>query len=215
MELRVRPATGRVDGRTLNAEQRLAGWQTVVGMEGPPGDTPSNLGYDLTGQSHTVCSSDPRTTLTDDPRPPLPPPIMRLINSRFYRNAHRWLFRWSGGRLGAHINRMDTLLLTTTGRKSGREHTVPLLCLPDGDALVVVASNGGSGSHPSWWYNLQAHPEVSVTTRDGIRPMGGRSATAAEEARMWPRLTDTNEMYGYYPHVTERTIPLVYLEPRE
>lgn len=153
--------------------------------------------------------------MTVDTRPPLPRPIMRFINSRFYRNAHRGLFRWSGGRLGARVNRMETLLLTTTGRKSGREHTVPLLCLPDGEALVVVASNGGSGSHPSWWYNLQAHPEVSVTIRGGVRRMKGRSATAEEQARMWPRLTETNELYGYYPHVTQRTIPLVYLETSE
>lgn len=153
--------------------------------------------------------------MTADTRPPLPRPILRLINTRAYRNAHRRLFRWSGGRLGARINRMDTLLLTTTGRKSGREHTVPLLCLPDGDALVVVASNGGSESHPSWWYNLRAHPEVSVTTRSHARPMWGRAASPEEEARMWPRLAETNDLYGYYPHVTERAIPLVYLEPRE
>lgn len=153
--------------------------------------------------------------MTADIHPPLPRPVMRLINSRAYRTAHRWLFRWSGGRLGARINSMETLLLTTRGRKSGRQHTVPLLCLPDGDALVVVASNGGAGSHPSWWHNLQAHPEVAVETRAGIQQMKARPATAPEQARMWPHLTETNELYAYYPHVTERTIPLVYLEPLE
>ncbi|MFP3915982.1 MAG: nitroreductase/quinone reductase family protein [Actinomycetota bacterium] len=153
--------------------------------------------------------------MTAHTRPPLPRPVMRLINTRLYRNVHRWLFSRSGGRLGARINRMDTLLLTTTGRRSGRAHTVPLLSLPDGDALVVVASNGGSGSHPSWWHNLSAHPEVSVTTRDGTRPMRGRPASPEERARMWPRLAETNELYGYYPRVTQRAIPLVYLEPEQ
>lgn len=151
--------------------------------------------------------------MTADIRPPLPRPIMRLINTKLYRNAHRRVFRLTRGRWGGRINGMETLLLTTVGRRTGREHAVPLLCLRDGAALVVVASNGGSGSHPSWWHNIQVHPRVKVTTRAGMWPMQARPATASEQRRMWPRLTTINELYAYYPKTTERDIPLVYLEP--
>lgn len=153
--------------------------------------------------------------MTTEVKAPLPRPIMRLIGTKFYRNTHRAVFRLSGGRVAGRINSMPTILLTTTGRRTGEPRTVPLLYLEDEGALVIVASNSGEQSHPDWWFNIQSDPRVVVTLRDGERPMIARPATEDESRRMWPLLSSTNPVYAYYPQVVDRQIPLVYLEPAE
>lgn len=151
--------------------------------------------------------------MTTAEKAPLPKPILKMISTKGYRNLHRMLFRLSKGRIAGRINGMETILLTTTGRKSGMPRTVPLLFLEDGASMVIVASNSGGRTHPDWWFNIQSTPLVTVTTRRGDASMTARPATPEESTRMWPRLAATNVMYEYYPKVTEREIPLVYLDP--
>src|SRR5437764_13649815 len=75
---------------------------------------------------------------------------------------HTVLYRSSNGVIGGRIVQSPVLLLTVTGRRSGKQRTVPLLYLMDGRDVVLVASNGGAASHPTWWLNLQAAPEAWI-----------------------------------------------------
>src|SRR5262249_50410811 len=90
------------------------------------------------------------------------PIVARL--ARLATAAHVALYRLSGGAIGGRAQHMPVLLLTTTGRKSGKEHTTPLVYLADGDDYVVIASNGGQAKLPNWWLNIrearQAHVEL-------------------------------------------------------
>src|SRR5262245_35732284 len=71
-------------------------------------------------------------------------------------------FRTNDGRVGGYFEGATLLLLHTVGAKSGREHVTPLVYLPDGDRYVVIASKGGAPTNPDWYYNLLAHPDVTV-----------------------------------------------------
>src|SRR5262245_62487452 len=76
--------------------------------------------------------------------------------------VHSAIYRLSGGRVGGRLSGMPMLLLTTRGRRSGRERTLPLLYVADEKGWVVVASNAGDDRHPAWWLNLRARPEARV-----------------------------------------------------
>ena len=94
---------------------------------------------------------------------------MRAV-SRF----HTAVYRASGGRVAGEAGNLPVLLLTTTGRRTGKQRTAPLLFVRDGDDLVVVASNGGMDWFPAWWLNLQHHSaaviEIGRERRDLTRP---------------------------------------------
>jgi deazaflavin-dependent oxidoreductase (nitroreductase family) len=128
--------------------------------------------------------------------------------------VHQAVKKLSGGRLGSGVANMPVVELTTTGRKSGRPHTV-LLTSPvrDGDAIVVVASRGGDDRHPAWFLNLRDNPSVEVAVgREPKRPMRARVADADQRARLWPQVVAKYKNYGNYQANTEREIPLVLLE---
>jgi deazaflavin-dependent oxidoreductase (nitroreductase family) len=128
--------------------------------------------------------------------------------------ANVWAYRLSGGRLGGRFwGGAPVLLLTTVGRRSGASRTAPLLYLPDGENLVVVASKGGMSHHPLWYKNLEANPRVEVEVGSERRTMVSRRATAAEKAALWPRLVAMYPEYESYQARTERDIPVVILSP--
>ena len=126
------------------------------------------------------------------------------------------MLKISGGRLGWDVANMPVLELTTTGRKSGRPHTVVLTSpVRDGDAIVVVASRGGDNHHPAWFLNLRDNPDVDVAMeREPKRPMRARIADPDDRARLWPQVVARYKGYGDYQTRTDRQIPLVLLEPR-
>jgi deazaflavin-dependent oxidoreductase (nitroreductase family) len=125
--------------------------------------------------------------------------------------AHSFLYRSSNGRLGGTIANSPVLLLTTTGRRSGKQRTVPLLYLQDGRNVVLVASNGGAVRHPNWWLNLQTTGEAWVQI-DGIRrQVKAEQASEAEKRRLWPLLTAMYPGYKRYQEITDRDIPVVIL----
>jgi deazaflavin-dependent oxidoreductase (nitroreductase family) len=126
---------------------------------------------------------------------------------------HRAIYQASGGRLGTRALGCPVVLVTTTGRRSGRPRTVPIFGFPEGNAVVLVASNGGSDQHPAWFLNLQANPEAEVQLGRERRQMRARTATAAERDRLWPRVVGYYRGYDVYRQRTERSIPLVFLEP--
>jgi deazaflavin-dependent oxidoreductase (nitroreductase family) len=146
---------------------------------------------------------------------------VKPVVERVRRSLIRWLGRLHAtlyrGLRGAAVGRMgnvEFLLLTTQGRRSGKARTVPLLFLRDGSAIVVVASNGGSPDHPSWYLNLRASPGVELQVRGTRINAVARTASDVERARYWPQLVEVYGAYARYQAKAGRTIPVVVLEPR-
>jgi deazaflavin-dependent oxidoreductase (nitroreductase family) len=127
---------------------------------------------------------------------------------------HTALYRGSGGRVGRGFQGMQVLLLTTTGRRSGKARTTPLLYLREGEAIVVVGSNGGSDYTPAWWLNLQSDPHAEVEIGRARTPVTARQASPEECVRLWARFTSGYPGYAKYANRTAREIPVVLLEPR-
>ena len=105
------------------------------------------------------------------------------------------------------------LLLTTTGRKTGQNHTVPLLYLTDDERLVVIASYGGRGYYPAWYLNLSDDPVVTVQLPGRTLEMVARAANPDERQQWWPRIVEAYDGYRVYQSRTEREIPVVLLQP--
>lgn len=120
-------------------------------------------------------------------------------------------------RIGAGWKKpVPTLLLEHVGRKSGKTFVTPLLYLQDGADIVVVASQGGLPKNPQWYANLAAHPDTRISLKgEKNRPVRARTATPDEREALWPRLVDLYADFAKYAKWTERTIPVVVLEPRE
>ena len=135
---------------------------------------------------------------------------MRLV--LIAKTVHGALYRLTGGRVGARVAGLPVLLLTTTGRKSGKPRTVPLSYLAHGDALVLVGSKGGAPRHPAWYLNLEANPEVDVQIGREHRRLRARRAAAEEAERLWPAVLERSPGYAKYRAKTSREIPLVLLE---
>ena len=134
---------------------------------------------------------------------------------RWMSALNTWIYRASGGRLGAKFLRgAPVFLLVTRGRRSGEPRTAPLLYLRDGENFVVVASKGGMSHHPLWYLNLEADPDCEVELGRDRLPMRARRASAAEKAALWPRLVAMYPDYADYQARTERDIPVVILTPR-
>lgn len=128
---------------------------------------------------------------------------------------HRTVYRLTRGRVGKRTAQGPVILLTHTGRKSGKRYTTPLLSMPDGDGWVVVASNGGRPEHPAWFHNVKANPDVEV--QDGRRTITAVATVASPERRaeLWPRLHEQYEGWAHYQTLTDREIPVVELRPVE
>lgn len=128
--------------------------------------------------------------------------------------VHRGILRASGWRLGTRFPGGGRIgLLTTTGRKSGKRRSVALLYLPDGDRVVLVASQGGSVRDPLWYQNLVAQPEVEFEAEGAARKYRARRLSAEEKAAYWPRLCAMYGEYESYQRRTDRDIPVVLLSP--
>lgn len=132
---------------------------------------------------------------------------------RVFTSLHSVLYRLSGGAIGGRFRKSPVLLLKTVGRKTGKERTTPLLYLKDGDTFVLVASNGGAPTHPTWWLNLQAHPDAEVEVGRQHIKVRTRAATAEERQRLWPLLVAMYADYAVYQQKTSREIPVVLLSP--
>jgi deazaflavin-dependent oxidoreductase (nitroreductase family) len=127
--------------------------------------------------------------------------------------SHRAMYKLSGGRLGNKARGLPTLLLTTTGRKSGQRHTVPLPFLPDGARMIVVASFAGGPKHPAWYLNLRDDPDVTVQYKGATQPARAETATGEQRDLLWKRIADEAPWYVDYQGRTEREIPVVVLSP--
>ncbi|MCU1589725.1 MAG: hypothetical protein JWP11_981 [Frankiales bacterium] len=115
--------------------------------------------------------------------------------------------RLSGGRFTVTSLIVPTLLLTTTGAKTGQQRTTPLATMPDGDDVwYVVGSNFGTAKHPAWTANLLETPRASVTYAGRATPVDAHLLTDAEKAEVWPRLTKVWPTYDTYVAKTDRNL---------
>jgi len=130
-----------------------------------------------------------------------------------FGQEHVRRYRETGGEVG-HIWKEGStvLLLTTTGRRTGKPGTTPLIYARDGDRYVIVASQGGAPAHPGWYKNLAKDPEVEVQVRDDVFHARARTAEGAERDRLWALANEIWPHYDEYARRTEREIPVVVLE---
>ncbi|HEX8375166.1 MAG TPA: nitroreductase family deazaflavin-dependent oxidoreductase [Geminicoccaceae bacterium] len=138
-----------------------------------------------------------------------PGPLTQRALALFVR-SHVALYRVSGGRLFGTLGGAPLLLLTTTGRRSGKERTVPLIYVPGPDP-ILVASNGGAKRHPLWYLNAKANPAVDVQIgRDRFRALV-EVVEGAEREAAWSRAVAIYPPYGSYQAGTNRELPVVAL----
>ena len=129
--------------------------------------------------------------------------------------GHAAVYRATNGLIGGSVPGLPALLLLDhVGAQSGKLRTTPLVYMPDGDDLLVVASKGGHPQNPSWFYNLRANPDTEVQIGRRRVRVRAREATAAERDRLWPEAAEYNPAWGRYRKRTRREIPLVLLKPR-
>jgi deazaflavin-dependent oxidoreductase (nitroreductase family) len=119
----------------------------------------------------------------------------------------------SDGEKGHHWRGVNTLLLTTKGRKSGKLRRTALIYGRDGDRYVVVASKGGAKNHPEWYLNLAESPEVEVQVGAEKFKARAHAATPEEKPKLWRLMTSIWPDYDRYQERTKREIPVVVLEP--
>jgi deazaflavin-dependent oxidoreductase (nitroreductase family) len=124
------------------------------------------------------------------------------------------LYRLSGGRLGARVNRAPVLLLTTTGRRSGQKRTAPVVYLKDGERLVVINTNAGNAKVPAWSLNLAADPEAEVEIGRRTIPVLARVAEGEERADLWRRHNEQYSGFDEYDSELDREPKVIVLERR-
>jgi deazaflavin-dependent oxidoreductase (nitroreductase family) len=122
-------------------------------------------------------------------------------------------YRETDGEVGYLWSGVPSLLLTTTGRRSGESRTSALIFARDGDDYLVVASMGGAPKHPSWYLNITANPAAEIQVKAEHIPVTAHTASAEEKPRLWQIVTEVWPNYDVYQTRTEREIPVVVLSP--
>ena len=129
-----------------------------------------------------------------------------------FGDEHVRRYRETGGEVGHDWMGTQTLLLTTTGRQSGKERTTPLIYGRAGDDYLIVASKGGADQPPAWYVNLREHPDVEIQVWGERFPARARTATADEKPPLWHEMVGHWPAYADYQRKTDRDIPVVVLE---
>ena len=124
-------------------------------------------------------------------------------------------FRANRGKSGGPMEGRPLLLLTTTGAKSGQLRTTPMMYIPDGDHLLVIASNAGAPVHPDWYRNLVAYPEVTVEVGNEIFEAITIVTEGPERQRLWTRVVELYPFFADHQAKVTRQIPVIVLERRE
>jgi deazaflavin-dependent oxidoreductase (nitroreductase family) len=136
------------------------------------------------------------------------PPDTALLGDEHIRR-----YEETHGEVGYLWNGATCLVLTTKGRKTGQDRKFALIFARDGDDCIVVASKGGAPSHPGWYLNLEANPEVTVQVAHRTFKAVARTAIGQERERLWDLVNRQWPNYAVYATHTEREIPVVVLHP--
>lgn len=123
-------------------------------------------------------------------------------------------FRTNDGKVGGHFEGSDLLLLHTTGAKSGLPRINPLMTMEDDGRHVVIASKGGAPSHPDWYYNLKANPDVHVEVGTDEFDAKAVEAEEPERSRLYEEMASRYGFFTEYAEKAGRVIPVIVLEPK-
>jgi len=135
------------------------------------------------------------------------------LDLSLFGDEHVQRYLETGGEVGHEWNGVPTLVLTTTGRTSGATRRHAMIYGRDGDAYLIIASQGGAPTHPNWYLNLVAEPNVRIQVGADDMAAVARTAEGEEKERLWKVMTATWPSFDVYQSRTERQIPLVVLEP--
>lgn len=143
------------------------------------------------------------------------PPLPNWITSHLeeYATAPEKARLFDASQVGG-LKDTPTLLLTTVGRRTGRTLTMPLIYGEADGAYVVIASKGGAPTHPGWFHNLSAEPNVDIQVGAEKLAATARVAQGDERARLWDAMSKIYPPYLEYQEKTDRVIPVVVLDPR-
>jgi deazaflavin-dependent oxidoreductase (nitroreductase family) len=122
-------------------------------------------------------------------------------------------FRANGGEVGGPYAGGTMLLLTSTGARTGRPHTTPLMYLADGDRLVVFGTKGGAPTNPDWYYNVRANPVAAVEVGTETKQVRATIASGEERRRLFAAQAERRPGFAEYAAMTTREIPVVVLQP--
>src|SRR5579864_3267163 len=140
-------------------------------------------------------------------------PGYRAPDTTLLGAEHIARYEETGGAVGHEWNGATCLILTTTGRVTGESRKSALIYAQDGEDYLVVASKGGAPSHPLWYRNLSANPNVTVQVLDRRFGAVARTAEGAERDRLWKLAAKVWPNYDVYATRTDREIPVVVLSP--
>jgi deazaflavin-dependent oxidoreductase (nitroreductase family) len=138
-----------------------------------------------------------------------------LFYARTLHHIDRAVYRLTRGRatFTSWVAGLPIVMLTTTGAKSGRRHTLPLVALPEGDLLMVIASNYGQQRNPSWYYNLRAHPAATIVFEGDELQVTARELEGEERERHYARGIEIYPGWESYAERAQRQIPVIELTP--
>ena len=139
---------------------------------------------------------------------------MAPVVPKLLARPHVFLYRLTGGTVGGRLVGCPVLLLTTKGRRSGKLITVPLLYIPNGETQVIIASYGGSPTHPAWYLNLASDPRCVVQIKRNRTGMVAETAGPDQRAVLWQQAIRMYPAYADYQKRTSREIPVVRLRAR-
>lgn len=143
---------------------------------------------------------------------------MSLLPARALPDIDRGFYRMSRGRttFSAWISGLPVVMLTTTGARTGRQRTIPVLGLPEGHRLVLIASNFGRPTHPGWYHNLLAHPQAVVSWQGTAMQMRARNLKGEERQSYILRGLEAYPWWEqYHRRAAPRQIPVIMLEPSD
>jgi deazaflavin-dependent oxidoreductase (nitroreductase family) len=130
-------------------------------------------------------------------------------------NAHNIEeFRKNHGKVGGYFEGAPLLLLHAFGRRTGKERVNPLMYLKDGDRWLVFASKGGAPTHPDWFLNLKAHPEIKIEVGDDTIDVHAEEITGQEHDVLYARQATLYPQFANYQKQTTRIIPVISLTMR-
>ncbi len=135
---------------------------------------------------------------------PLQRRLDKLATTRIGRKVYRRLMH------------CETVIVATTGRRSGVERATPVAGFPVGDgSWLIVAAAGGTAVNPAWYYNIAAHPgHVSIEVAGRRIPVSAQQLHGAERALAWQQITTTAPQFAWFQHKTDRELPVIRLTPR-
>ena len=127
-------------------------------------------------------------------------------------NAHNIAeFRKNHGKVGGYFEGAPLLLLHSTGRRTGKSYVHPLMYLKDGDRYLVFASKGGADTHPEWFLNIKAHPDIKIEVGDDTVDVHAEEVKGSEHDELYARQARLYPNFGEYQRKTRRIIPVLAL----